>query len=440
MKMHVFKAHGPAKAARPDCAKPYNADRHPVDIILFRPPAPNACDSPLSLGDLRPPLSLGFLEAYLRDNALRAEIIDLYVQPPLINSADYWIEYVQALSPRFIGVYVHSSALSTAFELIRTLKRATGCPIVVGGPHFSIFPENIPEIIDFAVCGEGEAALYALLTTPIDKMPRVINGTPLDIDMLPWPSFDYFIRQPYDFAIEMFSMPQVVLPMTTSRGCPFRCRFCSNRRIFKGKARLACAIRIFDEMKRLARDYGARGVFFREDNFTQSPARIFELCSLLREGNVKMDWACESRIDTLFKRKGLLEEMAACGCKGLYLGVESGSQRVLDLMNKNITIGQIEDVFCRCKKLGIKTYASMVYGYPGETRRERDETDAMLARIRPDAVSRAVFIGIPISDMYEELLKSGEYYHIDDAGFIYPNGYRELCAEIYGPASNRYIP
>jgi radical SAM superfamily enzyme YgiQ (UPF0313 family) len=417
-----------------------NAYRNPLDIILFRPPAPNDRDSPLSLGDLRPPLSLGFLEAYLHEMDQRAEIIDLYVQPSPKNSAEYWIQYVKALNPRFIGVYVHSSALSTALEFIETLKRATAIPIVVGGPHFSIFPDSIPEIIDFAICGEGELALHTLLTTPIEGMPRVINGSPLDIDSLPWPSFDYFIKQPYDFAIEMFSMPPIVLPMTTSRGCPFRCRFCSNRKIFKSKARLASAAIIVDEMKRLGKEYGARGIFFREDNFTQSPVRTLEFCSLLRKHDVKMDWACESRIDTLFKRKRLLEEMAACGCKGLYLGVESGSQRVLDLMNKNISIGQIEDVFSRCRKLGIKTYASMVYGYPGETRREREETDEMLERIRPDAVSRAVFIGIPVSDIYEELLESGQYYHIDDAGFLYPNGYRELCAEIYGPSPNRFIP
>lgn len=385
-------------------------------------------------------MSLGFLEAYLHANELRAEIIDLYVQPPPKNDIEYWIPYVKSLNPRFIGVYVHSPALSTALAFIQAMKSATGCPVVVGGPHYSIFPENIPEMIDFAVCGEGEAALYDLLTTPIDKMPRVINGTPLDIDSLPWPSFDYFIKQPYDFAIEMFSMPPVVLPMNTSRGCPFRCRFCSNRGIFKGKPRLSSAERIFEEMIRLRRDYGARGVYFREDCFTLDPARVFELCDLIRDSGLGLDWACESRIDTLCKHKGLLEEMASCGCKGLYLGVESGSQRVLDLMNKNITVGQIEEVFSKCKELDVRTYASMVYGYPGETELERGETDAMLERIRPDAVSRAVFIGIPISDVYEKLLNSGEYYHIDEAGFLYPNGYRELCAQIYGPAPNRFIP
>ena len=411
-----------------------------VDIVLVRPPAPIEKDSPLSLGDLRPPLSLAFLEAYLHSHDLRAEIIDLYIQPFPKNTAEYWLPYISALRPRFIGIYVHSSALVTALTFIKKIKFATGLPIVVGGPHFTLFPETIPDTVDYVVCGEGETALYELLTTKSKNMPRIISGTPLDIDSLPWPSFDYFINQPYDFAIDMFSMAPLVLPMNTSRGCPFKCKFCSNRRIFNGQSRLASAEKIFEEMVRLNKKYGATGIFFREDNFTQQPGRVLELCRLIKNRGLRIDWACESRVDILCNHKKLLIEMASCGCKGLYLGVESGSQRVLDLMRKNITIGQIEKVFNTCKKLGVKTYASMVYGYPGETEVERGETDAMLERISPDAVSRAVFIGIPISDIYEELLQSGEYCYIDDAGFIYPNGYRELCAKIYGTTPSRFIP
>jgi anaerobic magnesium-protoporphyrin IX monomethyl ester cyclase len=97
-------------------------------------------------------------------------------------------------------------------------------------------------------------------------------------------------------------------------------------------------------------------------------------------------------------------------------------------------------VLGRCRELGIITYASMCYGFPGETAEDRALTRQFLRETNPHHISEAVYIGIPTSPIYHEIKKSGQYYHEDEAGFIFPHGYEAMCRHFYGPEDIRYIP
>ena len=122
---------------------------------------------------------------------------------------------------------------------------------------------------------------------------------------------------------------------------------------------------------------------------------------------------------------------AECGCKGFYIGVESGSDHTLGLMNKGITVEKIERFFGWCHEAGINTYASMMFGFPGETDEDRNQTEEMLKRIKPNKTSKSVFIGLPGSDMAEELVRENNYEHRDESGIVYPRGYHERASKLY---------
>ena len=410
-----------------------------IDVLLIRPERPDPRKCPVGPGDLFPPLGLGFLKAYANLKGYRAEILDNHVKPRPLCSAKETVRLVKEKNPRYVGVYVSSPSYQEAMILIQTLSKQTDIPIIVGGPHYTVFPERAPDCVRYVVVGEGEQALLKILDGRAKE--RILREPVLDdLNDLPLPSYDEFMDGSYEYSVPMFNMPPRIVTMNTSRGCPQRCLFCSVQNIWGRRYRTFSAHRIYEHVMGLIRDHGIAGIYFREDNFTCDPRRTHAFCELVLESGLNLYWACEARADTLRRDPHLLPHMAEAGCRGIFLGIESGSQRVLDLMEKGTTVEQNREVLKRCRELGIITYASMCYGFPGEKEEDRQLTREFLDETRPDHVSEAVYIGIPTSPIYEDIKKTGQYYHEDEAGFIFPRGYESMCRHFYGPNDIRHIP
>ncbi len=162
------------------------------------------------------------------------------------------------------------------------------------------------------------------------------------------------------------------------------------------------AARIVSDIEHLVERYGAKGIYFREDNFTLDRKRVVEFCKLLMERHIDIRWACESRVDSLDRE--LLELMHKAGARGFYFGVESGSQRILDELHKGITVDQIRTSFRLCNEIGFKTAASIVVGLPQETEEDLAATDALLSEIKPTMTWQNVFVGIPSSKLYRHVI------------------------------------
>ncbi len=392
--------------------------------------------SPFSTVEKRPPLGVGFLISVLRQAGHQVRFLDNYLAPTGFLESDYLRENrIEA-----VGIYVNTICLPDFFRMADRLARLRregrwkGL-VAVGGPHPSLLPETMPELVDHIALGEGEQAILAITE---GKAGRIVRGPVLeDLDSLPGPAWDEFVKLPYDWSSPWIET-RPLFALNTSRGCPFQCSFCSVSAVWGRRYRCFSADWMVAQVKELMARYGCRGVYFREDNFTVNQKRVAAFCEALLSQGLKLQWICETRVDTLDRELILLMRRAGCGA--FYLGVESGSQRLLDLMQKGITVEQIEAAFAWCREAGVRTHASFLVGLPGETPADLEATRALRERIQPDYAVNNVFVGIPRSPCYDEVMAEKLYTYLDERGLAYLEGHDARVDQYYGGEESFKIP
>jgi len=361
---------------------------------------------------------------------------DRYLQPtPFISE-----RFLQLQSIDCVGIQINTICSRDSFQIIRELEqqRRRGTwngRIIVGGPHVSVLPETIPDCVDHLVIGEGETALTDILNGKANE--RILHGKKLtNLDDLPFQPWDIFTPLPYDDSC-LWMEERPVFTLNTSRGCPFDCRFCSVGSVWGRNYSYLSAPRIIDEINFLLTDHNAKGIYFREDNFTLNERRTREFCELLLQKKINISWACETRVDNLSRE--LIALMARAGCRAFYLGIESGSQRVLDYLNKGITVKQIVDAITWSKDAGINAYCSLIAGVPGETFADLRQTVRLMKRLRPNQYLFNVFVGLPDSHLYREIKESRSYEYEDDIGLLYLPGFDIKARYFYGLDSSELV-
>ncbi|RJP72845.1 MAG: radical SAM protein [Candidatus Abyssobacteria bacterium SURF_17] len=396
-----------------------------MKVLFAKAGAPRI--SPVFAQEKRFPIGIGFLISVLREAGHEVYFIDNYLHPR--NFIEEGL--LQENGIDVLGVHVDSICFDEAEAILKGAEKLRkkgrwGGKIVVGGPHASVMPETIPEYVDHVVIGEGEKVILKIIDGASE---RVIGDNPIaELDSLPMPAYDLAARLPYDTTAP-FIDETPVFSMNTSRGCPFECTFCSVGSVWGRRYHCFSANRIIEDIKFLRREYHAAGIYFREDNFTLRKDRVKAFCEGLLSNGVNIHWMCETRVDTL--DKDLLVLMKRAGCAGLYIGTESGSQRMLDFMKKGITIDQIKEVFQWCGDLGLRTLASFVVGAPTETSEERKETVEFARNLGATVYGFNVFVGIPRSFLYDYVLANKLYEHIDRRGLIYLEGHDAMVDEFY---------
>lgn len=460
-------------------------------LLLLTAPRPRPDYTPLHFGDNRAPQGLGFLAAYLAGYGHACKIVDLYafswkfrgirttIESPWRkkkdesglnlnrtmtgdlktieghsrggfnqNNSDGTIavetdldQVIQEFQPDFIGMYIHTMSFDTAVELGRELKNAyPHIPQMCGGPHPTVLPETIPDSFDYVVIGEGEYVIRDIVEGRVTK--RLVPGVQVpqqEMDRLPWPDLDHFWDKPYNWRLKLFGHDEIAptVSLNTSRGCPFPCKFCGVQEVSGAPFRHVSAQRIFEHVVDLKERYGVQGIYFREDNFTVNPKRVSQLCDLIIANGVKIQWACESRVNRFTPE--MVEKMAKAGCIGLYIGVESGSDRVLEIMEKLEARADFIEKFPILHANGISTYTTWIYGSPGETPEDRRQTDSLMEIIKPTTIDAFVYLGIPKSDWYHLLEEKKSYEFRDHNGFIYPEGFLGYARRLYGRDDPRSV-
>lgn len=326
--------------------------------------------------EVRFPLGLGFLASMLKKRDHQVELVDRFADPGA------WVDNVNDYD--FVGVYASTPFFDDCLEVLRLLDESSySGPIAFGGPHTTAYPNTIPPRVDYVVQGEAEYTICDLVEGRYASGSLIRTSRIDDLDLLPRPDFDMFLnkRRGYRFDFE-FCDRTPIFNLNTSRSCPYACSFCGVRDVWGRLWRAQSAERILDDILYLKRRYDIAGVYFREDLFTGDKRRVHELSELLIKHDVNIVWACETRVDTGADRE-LVALMARSGCKGFYIGAESGSQRMLDHYVKGI---RAEDIYRTCanaKEFGIAVYMSLIVAHPEETTRDKLDTLRLVRTTKP---------------------------------------------------------
>ena len=274
--------------------------------------------------------------------------------------------------------------------------------VVVGGIHPTIFPERYSDAaIDCVVVGEGELAMLDLLSGA--EWPKVVRGRKPDLDAIPWVERDLF---DYQRELDCFFAPGQELPsitMLAGRGCPYLCNYCqpAENAVFGKPYRIRSAENVVAELRFLKEEYNFKSITFWDDTFTMSKKWIADFCDLYEQENFGATIVACSRADIICKNEAMVERLASVGCDWFVVGLESGSQRILDLLQKGTTVEQNLEAARICRKYGIKIFGTYMYGLPTETNAEALATARMIDEISPEHASPFLFTPIEGTGIYQ---------------------------------------
>jgi len=381
------------------------------------------------LGKKLPPIGLMYVASALEKAGFEVQMLDNYLMKKPTQEV---AELIAKTQPAIVGITCGSATYPRTVETAKAIKAAKpDCKIVVGGWHASYMPDSLldnPEI-DYVVMGEGERAITQLataitggneaqaLTIPgvaCRKKGNIIKNPPQfieNMDDIPYPARHLLPLELYDRTIEFLDMKPADV-MSISRGCVFNCGFCETRKLWGNICRGFSPKRVMGEIQDLKQRYGTRGIYFINDNFTLRKEATTELCRLMIEHKLDVEWVCDTRVDLV--NDELLALMSKAGCKTIWFGVESASPRILKRIGRNTTPEQVEAAFKLCKKHGIKTACSFMLGLPDENLADMEASLKFAKKLDPDWCQFNTFIAYPDSKLYNELLESGKYTKLDE--------------------------
>jgi anaerobic magnesium-protoporphyrin IX monomethyl ester cyclase len=381
------------------------------------------------LGKRLPPIGLMYIAAALEKAGFEVQMLDNYLMK---KSANEIKQLVKNLNPKIVGITCGSATYARCVETAKAIKEVSpNCKIIVGGWHASYVPDSLlaNQEIDYVVMGEGERAITQLATciingnepaamsiagvacrhqgTNIKNPPKFIEN----MDEIPYPARHLLPLELYDRTIEYLNVEPADV-MSISRGCVFNCGFCETRKLWGNICRAFSPQRVIDEIQDLQSKYGTKGLYFINDNFTLRKKETIELCNLMIKNKLDLEWVCDTRVDLV--NQELLETMSKAGCKTIWFGVESGSQKILQRIGRNTTLEQIESAFRLCRKNGIQTACSFMLGVPDETLKDMEASLKFAKKLNPDWCLFNIFIANPDSKLYQEVLESKKYDRLDD--------------------------
>jgi anaerobic magnesium-protoporphyrin IX monomethyl ester cyclase len=347
--------------------------------------------------------AIGILTSILRRDGHIVEYLDC-------RKLSGWDEVTQAINAKNFELVLISLATvdsDPAKRLAKIIKQKGNIPIIVGGPHPTLALEVTQAVkeFDYIVTHEAELTLPKLLEELRLQLPvsRVTKGEmPLDLDTIPF--FDWSIQPDGEYPW-FTGLQHPYYSIIASRGCFGKCRFCqpAERAVFGNKVRKRSVDNILSELESLARDRGMKSFLIQDDCFTQFPSWVAEFCEKKKNNPYLADttFACQSRADIICRNPGLVQKLKDAGLMWVIIGFESGSDRVLKYIQKDVTVEQNLEAGKICHSLGIKIFANFIFGFPGESRGEMWQTTKMIRKIKPDIYSPTIFTPVPGSDLYQ---------------------------------------
>jgi len=416
-------------------------------ILLVNPKSNLPIDTRTS-----PPMGLAYLGAISLQRGDEVRVWDGDVEEEPLQSV------VAAFQPHLVGITANTIQIKPAWAAAREVKEALDVPVVLGGSHPTILPEESasrPEV-DVVVRSEGEATweeltqvLERVITSgqPLDKLLdggvvplREVLGitystpegevqstlprpTIADLDSLPWPAWHLFHLDRYtNLQPTLDHVEGYSLPILTSRGCPYRCSYCSQ--IMERRWRMRSAESVVAEWRWLVREMGAGEIGVLDDTFNIKRQRVLQIADLLMAEDLDhIPWIMINGIRADLADEETLGQMRKAGCIRSAFGVESGNQEVLDhIIHKKLTLEQVRAAFRAAKKVGMETIGFFIIGMPGETEETMEETIRFACELDPVVANFSMATPFPGTELYEIVKREGTLLAKDWDDFVFFEG------------------
>lgn len=357
------------------------------------------------------PLGLMYIAAMLEKHGDEVLMLD----PRKDYNKEDFIKKIKEFNPTFIGFTCTTIQTNLAYELAELIKKEMPLVrVVFGGVHPTAMPDEVisKPFVDYVIIGEGEQTFFELChkdSTDIDGLvwkdegkvcynkPRQLTE---NLDELPFPA-RHLLPSKWYFASKIRGVwTKMAANIMASRGCPYKCIYCSSHLVFGYKVRYRSTDNVIQELEQIRKDFGVDSVWFADDTFTVRKDWVKELCNKLIAKNWKdFLWCCQLRVDTIDEET--LSIMKKAGCIQVDIGVESGSQKVLNILKKGIKIEQIKAAFKLCKKVGVQSFASIIIGTPGETLEDIKLTEQLVKEIKADYTEFFFATPYPGTELYK---------------------------------------
>lgn len=371
------------------------------------------------------PLGIGYIAASLQKAGHQVQLLDC-----TFLDKNYALRQALAVKAEVVGIYCMVSMRVECLWFARQLRPRSRL-LVAGGPLPTCDPNAFLDDFDIVVRGEAEqtmAELLAVLDQPdkLNRIPGIVYKTPegevvntndrpfiQNLDSLPSParqllpnhSYIQFGKKKYGYAITT---------VMTTRGCPYRCEFCSNV-VFGSSYRERSAINVVDEIES-ALALGYDRISFADDVFTLNKNRVLQICSEINHRGLDFKWECLGRVDAM--DAGIARAMKSAGCERIFFGIESGSDHMLELMNKKITTAQARQAVEIAHQAGLQVGGFFIVCYPGDTNATVLQTLHFATSLPLDYLGLSMPYPLPGADLFQRVQQRiSRDWHPDESPF-----------------------
>lgn len=327
------------------------------------------------------------------------------------------LSYIKEYKPKAVGITFLTPASELVYKIAQLIKNYNdSIKIIVGGHHPTFCPDDtiLHDCIDFVVRGEGETPLLGLMnelasSTPnFQKVPSLTyirNKTIIhnkdaelidDLDTLPLPDRSLIINCDFNRHRGHY--------LSTARGCPYACSFCSDRVLWNNKVRRRTIESVINEIKYLKNNFNLNCIDITDGTFTYDRAYVESFCNALVESNLKIKWRCTARYSNI--DESLLKCLKKANCKALYFGLESGSKKILDEYNKNTKIDDMINISKLVYESGIAVITSVLMGLPHETAEDIESTLNVMKKIKTHIFDINSYVPLPGTALYDNMDES----------------------------------
>ena len=362
-----------------------------------------------------PPISLLHVAALLEREGVVVDLIDMEAENLSYPEA---LERIRSFAPDLLGFTVTTWSFHSALQWIKRFKADTALPVLVGGEHLRLYPDETMsyDAIDFCIIGEAELPLPDFIRAFREGRPfegikslgyrkdgRVIIDRTLqyveDLNSVPFPARHLIKNELYE---NILSRKKNFTALISTRGCPFNCAFCSHNQL---KYRFRSPGNVVDEIELNLKNFAIRDFDIYDSTFTVDRIRVIEICKEIRRRKLDVGFTVRSRVDVMDKE--MIDSLKSAGCHTILYGIESSNPEILKMMNKGISPELVVETIRYTKQSGIDILGFFLFGFPGETRETIEDTIRFSLELPLDYALYSILLPMPDTEVYRYYQERG---------------------------------